>query len=203
MPKPETSTFFNFLCKQNQWFIFCLTAKQAKFAISSNGVCYNSDIEAKSTAVLHREHLEETMPEFVLNDGGRKAAGYKGFTGDCVCRSIAIATGKPYQDVYNDLNEAGWNERRSKRRSRKSSARTGIHKRTIRRYMETLGWAWTPTMQIGSGCKVHLRADELPDGRLVVSVSKHLTTVLDGVIHDTHNPSREGTRCVYGYFSAV
>ncbi len=145
--------------------------------------------------------VRAAMPEFVLNDGGRKAAGYKGFAGDCVCRSIAIATGKLYQDVYNDLNEAGWNERRSKRRSQKSSARTGVHKRTIRRYMEKLGWIWTPTMQIGSGCKVHLRADELPRGRLVVSVSKHLTAVLDGVIHDTDNPSREGTRCVYGYFS--
>jgi hypothetical protein len=55
-------------------------------------------------------------------------------------------------------------------------------------------------MQIGSGCTVHLSADELPSGRLVVSVSKHLTAVIDGVIHDTHDPSRRGTRCVYGYW---
>ena len=142
------------------------------------------------------------MPEFVSNDGGRQAAGYKGFTGDCVCRSIAIATGKPYQEVYDELNATSQSERRSKRRSRKSSARTGIHKPTIRRYMASLGWAWTPTMQIGSGCKIHLCADELPRGRLVVSVSRHLTAVMDGVIHDTHDPSRNGTRCVYGYFSA-
>ena len=201
--KPETRTIFNFLCKQTQRVIFRLTAKQAKNAISSNGVWYNSVVEANSTAVLHREDLEEAMPEFVLNDGGRKAAGYRGFTGDCVCRSIAIATGKSYQDVYNDLNEWGHGERRSKRRTGKSSARTGVHKPTIRRYMESLGWAWTPTMQIGSGCKVHLRADELPGGRLVVSVSKHLTAVLDGVVHDTHDPSRTGTRCVYGYYSTA
>jgi hypothetical protein len=38
-------------------------------------------------------------------------------------------------------------------------------------------------------------------GRLVVAVSKHYTAVIDGVIHDTHNPQREGKRCVYGYFS--
>ncbi len=37
-------------------------------------------------------------------------------------------------------------------------------------------------MQIGSGCTVHLRADELPSGRLVVSVSRHLTAVIDCVI---------------------
>ena len=41
---------------------------------------------------------------------------------------------------------------------------------------------------------------ELPTGRLIVAVSKHLTTMIDGVINDTHNPSRDGKRCVYGYY---
>jgi hypothetical protein len=41
--------------------------------------------------------------KFVYNDGGRAAAGYKGNAGDCACRAIAIATGKPYQEVYNAL----------------------------------------------------------------------------------------------------
>ncbi len=40
-------------------------------------------------------------------------------------------------------------------------------------------------------------------GRLIVSVSKHMTAVIDGVIHDTHNPSRDGTRCVYGYWTKI
>jgi hypothetical protein len=47
-----------------------------------------------------------------------------------------------------------------------------------------------------------LKADELPAGRLIVSVSKHLVAVIDGVAHDTHDPSRGGTRCVYGYYRA-
>ena len=55
-------------------------------------------------------------------------------------------------------------------------------------------------MFIGSGCKVHLRNDELPAGRLIVCLSRHYTAVIDGVIHDTHDPSRGGTRCVYGYW---
>ena len=55
-------------------------------------------------------------------------------------------------------------------------------------------------MFIGQGCKVHLRADELPKGRLVVALSKHIVAIIDGVIHDTGDPSRGGTRCVYGYF---
>ena len=56
-------------------------------------------------------------------------------------------------------------------------------------------------MGIGTGCKVHLRADELPAGRLVAALSHHMVAVIDGIIHDTYDCSREGTRCVYGYFT--
>ena len=136
------------------------------------------------------------------NDGGRTAAGYTGSTaGDCVARSISIAAGKPYKEVYDALNALAVNERTGKRKRGKSNARTGVYRQTYRRYMESIGWQWTPTMMIGKGCKVHLRADELPAGRLVVSVSKHLVAVVDGVIQDTHDPSRNGTRCVYGYWT--
>ena len=137
---------------------------------------------------------------FQFDDGGRAAAGYTGKAGDCVVRAIAIATGRPYQQIYDLVNRAAVHERTGKRKRGVSNARTGVYRTSIRRVMKTLGWVWTPTMQIGSGCKVHLRADELPPGRLVVSVSKHLTAVIDGVIHDTHDCSRRGTRCVYGYW---
>jgi hypothetical protein len=137
---------------------------------------------------------------FQFDDGGRAAAGYSGKAGDCVVRAIAIATGWPYQQVYDLVNRAAVHERTGKRKRGVSNARTGVYRTSIRRVMKTLGWAWTPTMQIGSGCTVHLRADELPPGRLVVSVSKHLTAVIDGVIHDTHDCSRRGKRCVYGYW---
>src|ERR1700693_3060193 len=137
---------------------------------------------------------------FQFDDGGRSAAGYKGKTGDWVVRSIAIATGLPYQQIYDLVNGASACERTGTRKRGKSNARTGVYKTSIKRVMKSLGWVWTPTMQIGSGCTVHLRADELPSGRLVVSVSKHLTAVIDGVIPDTHDPSRRGTRCVYGYW---
>ena len=142
------------------------------------------------------------MPKqhFRFHDGGRTAAGYRGKTGDCVVRSIAIATGLPYQQIYDLVNRSSVHERTGTRKRGKSNARTGVYKSTIKRVMNSLGWVLTPTMQIGSGCTVHLRPDELPPGRLVVSVSKHLTAVIDGVIHDTHDCSRRGTRCVYGYW---
>ena len=69
--------------------------------------------------------------------------------------------------------------------------------------MDLLGFKWTPTMLIGQGCKVHLLADELPKGKLIVNVSKHFTCVIDGIINDTYDCSREGTRCVYGYYTLI
>lgn len=141
------------------------------------------------------------MPRrFRFDDGGRTAAGYRGKAGDCVVRAIAIATERPYQEIYELVNRAATRERTGKRKRGISNARTGVYRGSIHRVMKELGWEWTPTMQIGSGCTVHLRADELPAGRLVVSVSKHLTALVDGVIYDTHDCSRRGTRCVYGYW---
>lgn len=132
------------------------------------------------------------------NDGGRSAAGYKGTANDCVCRSIAIVTGMPYQEVYDLIKSFGKKEHLSRYKTEKSHPRTGVWQNTVRKIMKSLGWEWIPTMRIGSGCKVHLIENELPKGKLMVSISKHCTAVVNGVIQDTHDPSREGTRCVYG-----
>lgn len=143
--------------------------------------------------------------KYVYNDGGRSASGYSGKAGDCVCRSIAS------QHVTAFTRRATW----------------------FKQLMSRLGFKWTPTMTIGSGCTVHLKDGELPQGRLVVSVSKHYTAVIDGTINDSHNPSERGStiyppqtpqhelpknvrwlengngweyapdRCVYGYWTFV
>ncbi|HKQ86601.1 MAG TPA: hypothetical protein VJS43_07525 [Candidatus Acidoferrales bacterium] len=157
-------------------------------------------VRLPASVASRRAHSQPRLLQFQFDDGGRKAAGYKGKTGDCVVRSITIATGLPYQQVYDKVNELAKRERTGSRKRGKSNARTGVYKGTTHKLLESLGWRWTATMEIGSGCKVHLRADELPTGRLIVSVSGHLTAVIDGVIHDTHDPSRRGTRCVYGYW---
>ena len=144
------------------------------------------------------------MTTFIYNDGGREAAGYKGEAGDCVCRAVAIAAQLPYQEVYDRLAEGNATQRRSKHDSGKRSrtARNGISttRKWFKDYMQDLGFVWTPTMQIGGGCQVHLTAEELPLGRLVCNVSRHQVAVIDGVIHDINDCSREGTRCVYGYW---
>jgi len=148
---------------------------------------------------------------FVYNDGGRAVAGYKGTTGDCAVRAIAIATGKPYQEVYDALqrhsDQYAQNHRckvAKKIRASGSSPRLGVFGDVFRDYLLSLGWKWMPTMGVGTGCKVHLNTSELlsitPYRRLICRVSKHFVAVIDGVINDTYDCSREGTRCVYGFY---
>jgi hypothetical protein len=148
---------------------------------------------------------------FTYDDGGRAAAGCLGKPGDCVCRAIAIATGKPYREVYGALWEGIRDyarERRGRvadkirrgRGRRGTTPRNGVYGEVYRPYLVGLGWRWTPTMRVGQGCTVHLWAGELPPGRLIVRVSRHLVAVIDGVVHDTYDCSRDATRCVYGYW---
>jgi hypothetical protein len=140
--------------------------------------------------------------KFVYDDGGRAAAGYKGEARDCVCRAVAIACELPYQAAYDLINQWDCKQgRKTRKTGRTSAARSGVYKGTQHALMTHLGWTWNCTMRIGQGCKVHLRDGELPMGRLIVSVSKHLVAVIDGVVHDTHDPTREGNRCVYGFWT--
>lgn len=142
--------------------------------------------------------------KWIYSDGGRskyfKAVG--SHTRDCVARAIANATGKDYKEVYDALNQLAKSEHRGKRKRGVSNSRTGVYGRTFRKYIEeVLGWKRHTTMQIGSGCQVHLEADELPKGNLIVKISRHLTCVKDGVLYDTYDCARFGSRCVYCYWS--
>lgn len=134
-----------------------------------------------------------TMP-VVLTDGGR-SAHFRGATGDCVVRAVSIATGKPYDVVYADIKAL---------MGRGESPRNGVPKPIYHKYLLSLGWRWVSTMWVGQQKRVTLAENELPSkGRFVVRLSKHLTAVIDGSIHDRYDPSRDGTRCVYGYYRAV
>ena len=45
-----------------------------------------------------------------------------------------------------------------------------------------------------------MRKDELPEGRIICNLSRHYAAVIDGVLHDTYDSTRNGNRCVYGYW---
>ena len=79
----------------------------------------------------------------------RVASGFSGKAGDCVARSIAIATELPYHIIYNDL--AWINVHTPKTAGRKTagihSAANGIYTESVhfKRYMVQLGFMWVPT----------------------------------------------------------
>ena len=139
--------------------------------------------------------------KFQYDDGGRKLAGYKGDTGDCVTRAIAIITDLGYRNVYDELNILGKAERLTARHKTRSTSRLGVQKKTWKAYLASLGYERINLMTIGSGCQYHLRKGELPaTGRYIVQCSRHLTALINGIIFDTQDPSRGGMRCVYGYY---
>jgi hypothetical protein len=130
----------------------------------------------------------------VIDDGGRAAAGYKGKANDCVCRAVAIATERPYQEIYDRLETMIVAKFGSKRPP-------GVEDAMHQELMGTLGWTWVPNVSNKKGHQTRLRKDELPSGRLVVRIHKHAVAVVDGVIHDTYNSSgKHGSRPIRGYF---
>jgi hypothetical protein len=137
------------------------------------------------------------------DDAGRHSR--TGSTRDCVTRAIAIATGLPYEQVWKEIAAGNAGQRKTRGSAKVSGVESADHgvmtsRKWFRDYMRSLGFSWTPTMAIGQGTTVHLRQGELPAGRLVVMVSRHACAVIDGVVRDTHDPGRDGTRCVYGYY---
>lgn len=131
--------------------------------------------------------------KFRYNDGGASNAGFsvKGIR-DCVARAIAIGMNRPYQEILKEVKSISGNRHRNQ----------GVDVRTpeFKKWMISMGWEWVACMKIGSGCQIHLRADELPEGILIASVSKHWVCIIDHEIQDIFDPSRGGDRCVYGYW---
>lgn len=125
----------------------------------------------------------------IFDDGGRSQYFKAGHVSDCVTRAFAIATQTDYKLMYDAI-----------RRVTGEKPRNGITKKGTRKIAAALGLEWVSTMGIGTGCKVHLTAGELPSGRIVCACSGHLVAVIDGEVHDTYDSTRGGTRCVYGYW---
>lgn len=140
--------------------------------------------------------------EFIFATGGRENYFKQATVRDCVTRAIANATGIDYLEIYNGINEEAKNEHASKRKAKRSSARNGVYVATAKRYIErVLGWVWVPCMGIGTGCQVHVKKDELPSmGSYILNLSGHFSCWKDGKLYDTYDCSRNGTRCVYGYW---
>jgi len=125
---------------------------------------------------------------YKYSDGGRALAGYKGKTGDCAVRAVAIATGIPYADAYAAiarLNSVALGKR---------SVRHGTLKETLDGYLKLLGWHWHAAPKF-PGRKA--KASDMPVGTVIARQSKHFVAVIDGVPNDIFDSS---AKMVYGYW---
>jgi hypothetical protein len=187
-------------------------------AIAGKLMAMEDQAKLVQVVALLRNRVDPTdgRCRWVKDDGGRRksgiarAAGRKDAAGDCVVRAIAIATERPYCDVHDALTlasvryvYAGRASEWSKWAKRRGGVRTfdpdhGCSDEVYAPYLESLGWSCVSP----KGQRVRLRADELPRGRLIVSIHRHLVAVIDHVIHDTHDCGGAGRVPVKDYWTA-
>ena len=148
--------------------------------------------------------------KFQFDDGGRKAAGYRGATGDCVIRALSINLGLDYKDTYQTLIPQQ-NEHVLGRRSY-MGLRTQA-KLTMNRAQFDIGQCRGVSVDVyGPVLKEHGWFDRKIDGHLTVkqaiqqygrtlifrianSSVHHLVAVKNGVVRDTWNSSKTRTIC--------
>ena len=113
---------------------------------------------------------------YEYDDGGRRAAGYRGDAGDCVARAIAIVSGRPYRDVYRLLAELNG------RRYGKRSARNGIHKADCRAAYRQVGLEQVRLPRTGprpTYGEAYARY-----GDCLVTTNGHVAALKDGALRD-------------------
>jgi hypothetical protein len=125
---------------------------------------------------------------FNFNDGGRSKYFKALNAGDCVVRSIAIATGLDYKVVYDELAE------RNKMVFGKRSARDGLHWDVYRPYLISLDFELCKAPRF-EGRKA--RPSDLPSGVVIANQAQHFVCVIDGVCQDTFDSS---DKMVYNYW---
>lgn len=125
------------------------------------------------------------IKDYAYDDGGRVAAGYKNPSGDCVCRAVAIASGRPYTEVRDRLRIGTGRVRHSKRRASPDNG-IPVLKRWFILLMEEFGFNF-------------VRKSDIPDtGRIVVITRTHAFAVIDGTARDTHMSGLADRR--FGYW---
>jgi len=125
--------------------------------------------------------------KYIENHGGRenytRCRFKKDSTGDCVLRAIAIGTGQDYKKVRDDLF--------------KLAAELWVMpnaKRCYEAYLTSLGWVKHSPIKNG---RRKVRVKDFPIGNAIVTTCNHLTTIVDGELHDTWNTGEYAANSYY------
>ena len=125
---------------------------------------------------------------YINDDGGRKDAGFRGRGGDCVTRSIAIATGIPYKRGRKDLTDLT----KEMTGGLETSAANGVLAPVYHRYLTDLGWE----VVITKG--QYLNSDLGESGPVIARLPRHMVAIVDGSVRDSWD-SRKSRRTKSGF----
>ena len=116
------------------------------------------------------------MIGYFYNDGGRERAGYEGSALDCVCRAVAILTGRPYEQVYRTLASANASV------GLKNTAREGVYRFVWAPVLRRMGLA---EVKLGRGVRPTYTEAHDRYGNCIATTRRHICTLADGYLHDT------------------
>ena len=132
------------------------------------------------------------MIDYQYDDGGREAAGYRGRTGDCVVRAIAVCARQNYRAVYLTMAEqmkrngyaASGNAYAIRERHRRAPRRKGqISARRVQdRVLELYGFR---KVRLPAGARPTFTEAHRRFGDCIVGTTKHVAAVVDGALRDT------------------
>ena len=128
------------------------------------------------------------MIGYRYDDGGRAAAGFKGDTGDCVVRAIAILTGVPYADVYRRtataMRHGGYSASGNGYRHK---PRRGLHPRMSARTIQSLVKTsyGLRRVNLGRGPRPTYTEAWLLHGDCLVGTARHISAIVDETLCDT------------------
>ena len=121
--------------------------------------------------------MNERMVGFIKDDGGRQDAGYKGTTGDCVVRALAIMGNRTYKECYDACASAN----KLFNPSQAASARNGVNHNAWHYVFSYLGFKDT-----GVKASEELSITDAYNrfGDCVVEIPRHLLAVKGGYVMD-------------------
>ena len=137
----------------------------------------------------HRLRGRVLMIGYVYNDGGRAAANYRGDTGDCVVRAIAIAGDYDYRHVYDAMGEAmreaGWARSGNAYALARGRTRTRgqPHARDVQhQVIQEFGFVKAPFVR---GPRPTYTEAHERHGICIAKTTKHVAALRDGALQDT------------------
>lgn len=132
------------------------------------------------------------MYKFCLNDAGRANSIRPKQKNDCTIRAIALATGLMYDAIYDSFKDNG---RKCSRGTVKNLWQDYLNSQPFFHKISFPPEKGQSRMNLDKFCQ------EYNQGTYIVQMAGHLSTVINGVVHDTFQPRQFG--CIYAAWKRI